>query len=44
MEDPLLAQFQKEVQQNDKHSDRDSGSDSEQEEANVEVTNIDMAP
>ncbi|KAI7874743.1 thioredoxin-like protein [Lichtheimia hyalospora FSU 10163] len=37
MEDPLLAQFQKEVQQDDKHSDRGSGSDSEQEEANVEA-------
>lgn len=37
MEDPLLAQFQKEVQQDDRHSDRDTGSESGEEEANVEV-------
>lgn len=37
MEDPLLAQFQKEAQQDDRLSDRDEGSDSGEEEAHVEV-------
>ncbi|CDH52167.1 hypothetical protein RO3G_10266 [Lichtheimia corymbifera JMRC:FSU:9682] len=37
MEDPLLAQFQKEAQQDDRLSDRDEGSDSGEEEAHVEA-------